>query len=245
MKKNLKSGMIIALSAVLMSGCGNTIPEMTEEEQELVVEYAANTLLKYDKYYERKLIELTVEQETAEDTVPAEDSGEETAKEPEKDSALKPDSEVTIIDNTGEAVSENISIQEFLGLDSVEFTYTGYEVCDTWPEQGEDLFFIMNATEGNKLLVLKFQTKNTSGTEMELDIAKSETRFKILTDGKQTNALTTMLLNDLAYYKGTLAAGEETELVLVCEVPEEEAGKISSLGLMMRNVENTATISLD
>lgn len=244
MRKNFKSGVIMVLSAVLMTGCGNTIPEMTEEEQELVVEYAANTLLKYDKYYERKLIELTLEQELAEDTVPKEEEKEETEEKPEKESSLKPDSEVTIIDNTGDAVSENISIQKFLGLDSVEITYTGDEVCDAYPEQGEDLFFIMNATAGNKLLVLKFQVKNVSGTETELDIAQSNTRFKVVVDGKQTNALTTMLLNDLAYYKGTLGAGEETELVLVCEVPEGESGNISALGLMMKNVENTATISL-
>ncbi|MDE6965191.1 MAG: hypothetical protein K2P30_16365, partial [Lachnospiraceae bacterium] len=201
MRKNFKSGVIMVLSAVLMTGCGNTIPEMTEEEQELVVEYAANTLLKYDKYYERKLIELTLEQELAEDTVPKEEAMEETEEKPEKESSLKPDSEVTIIDNTGDAVSENISIQKFLGLDSVEITYTGNEVCDAYPEQGEDLFFIMNATAGNKLLVLKFQVKNVSGTETELDIAQSNTRFKVVVDGKQTNALTTMLLNDLAYYK--------------------------------------------
>ncbi len=244
MRKNFKSGVIMVLSAVLMTGCGNTIPEMTEEEQELVVEYAANTLLKYDKYYERKLIELTLEQELAEDTVPKEEAKEETEEKPEKESSLKPDSEVTIIDNTGDAVSENISIQKFLGLDSVEITYIGDEVCDAYPEQGEDLFFIMNATAGNKLLVLKFQVKNVSGTETELDIAQSNTRFKVVVDGKQTNALTTMLLNDLAYYKGTLGAGEETELVLVCEVPEGESGNISALGLMMKNVENTATISL-
>ena len=42
-----------------------------------------------------------------------------------------------------------------------------------------------------------------------------------------------------------MAPDEETELVLVCEVPEAESGKISSIELMMKNVENTATISLD
>ena len=80
MKKKLTGGIAAALIAVVMTGCGNTIPEMTEAEQELVVEYAANTLLKYDKYYERKLIELTLEQELAEDTaVPAvEDTAGET-----------------------------------------------------------------------------------------------------------------------------------------------------------------------
>ena len=40
------------------------------------------------------------------------------------------------------------------------------------------------------------------------------------------------------------AAGEGVELVLICEVPDEQAGEISSLALDMSNADNTATISL-
>ena len=247
MRKKMASGVIAVLSMILMTGCGNAIPEMSAEQQELVVEYAANTLLKYDKYYERKLIELTLEQEMADNAAETEDTDEDekNADASKEESTLKPDPEVAIVDNTGEAMSENISIEKFLGLDSVEITYTGYETGKTYPDQGEDLFFIMNSTEGKELLILKFQAKNVSETETELDIAQSETRFKIVVDGKQQNALTTMLLNDMAYYAGTIAAGGEEELVLICEVPEEEAGKISELGLVRKNVENTATISLN
>ena len=89
MKKNLTGGIAAVLAVAFMTGCGNTIPEMTEAEQELVVEYAANTLLKYDKYYERKLIELTLEQELAETRVGPEvgvQAGEQGVK-PERDLA--------------------------------------------------------------------------------------------------------------------------------------------------------------
>ena len=53
-----------------------------------------------------------------------------------------------------------------------------------------------------------------------------------------------MLLNDLAYYNGMLAAGESAELVLICEVPVEQSENISSLALVLKNVDNEATISL-
>ena len=62
-------------------------------------------------------------------------------------------------------------------------------------------------------------------------------------NGEEKNALTTLLLNDLAYYQGTLAPGENVELVLICEIPAEQAEVITSLALTMKNDE-TATISL-
>ena len=70
-------------------------------------------------------------------------------------------------------------------------------------------------------------------------------RFKVSVDGVEKNALTTMLLNDLAYYNGVLAPGESAELVLVCEVPVEQSENISSLALVLKSVDNEATISLN
>ncbi|MCM1135345.1 MAG: hypothetical protein NC400_07180 [Clostridium sp.] len=247
MRKKVICGMMVIFSVMFITGCGNKIPELSEAEQDLVVEYAANTLLKYDKYYEKKLIELTVEQEMIYDQLQATRAEEEKAAENKEpaESTMEPDSEVSIIDNTGEAVSQNISIKDFLKLDSVDIAYAGFEASEVYPEQGEDLFFIMNATNGNELLVLKFLAKNESGTEANLDIAGTQTRFKIVVNGVEKNALTTMLLNDMAYYQGTIASGEEVELVLVCEVPKEQAEQIDDLGLVMKNVDNEATISLN
>ena len=137
-----------------------------------------------------------------------------------------------------------MTLEEFLKLDDVKFTYNGYELDNFYPQQGEELYFIMEATQGSKLLVLKFLAENTSGTEINLDIAKTETRFKIIADGVGKNALTTMLLNDLTYYQGTIAPGENVELVLVCEIPEEQT-EISTLELTIKSVDDSATISLN
>lgn len=251
MRKKWICGVIALLSVFFITGCGNKIPELTEAEQDLVVEYAANTLLKYDKYYEKKLIELTPEKEMLYDMSKAakaeqeKEAQKEKEEKEDKESSLEPDQDVTIIDNTGEAESRNVSVNDFLALEAVEITYSGYETDKTYPNHAENLAFIMNATGGNELLAIKFLAKNVSETETNLDIAGSQTKFKIVINGEERNALTTMLLNDMAYYQGTLAPGEEVELVLVCEIPKELAGNISELGLVMKNVDNTATISLN
>lgn len=51
--------------ACIVTGCGRTV-ELTEEENEIITEYAVGLLLKYDKYYNNHLVELTEETDTAE-----------------------------------------------------------------------------------------------------------------------------------------------------------------------------------
>ena len=247
MRKNsiLATGLILAAA---VTGCGNSIPDMTGEQQELVVEYAADVLVKHSKNYDGKLVELSVVREAEAKEAAMKQAVKEAAREEEArkedEEAESTSSDVEVIDNTGEAAQQNPStIEEFLKLDSVKFTYTGHETDSLYPEQGEELFFVMNATEGNKLLILKFQAENLSDGENSLDIAQSGTRFKIVVNGTEKNALTTMLLNDLAYYQKTLNAGESQEVVLICEVPESE--EVSSLGLVMKNEETSTEISLE
>ncbi len=246
MKKEIIGSMLMFASAIMMAGCGNKIPELSDQQQELVVEYASSVLLKYDVNHASKLVELTLEQEAQEETGTEEvsqtpDGVEEEKKPEEAGGSLEGDmSDVTVIDQTQAA-----TIESFLKLDSVKITYTGYETAAFYPDQGDDLFFVMNASEGNQLLVLKFLAENLAGTETGIDIAQKETRFKIVVDGQEKNALTTMLLNDMAYYQGTIAPGESAELVLICEIPTGQEGTISSLELVMKNAEDAVTIPLN
>ena len=244
MKKGWIIGLPLIMTGIWLAGCGNAIPEMTMEQQELVVEFAASELLKYDVNYQSKLTAPEPEQQ------PEEEQGEQP-KEPLIEEETLPeeiiaDTDVTIVDNTGTVEAQNISIADFLDLTGVEISYAGYETVDTYPEgEAKEAYFFMSATEGNKLLVLQFSALNVSGEELSIDLSKSQTRYKIILNGTEKNALTTMLLNDMAYYQGTLAANESIELVLLCEIQDEQTESIDTLQLKMKSVDDSATISLN
>ena len=249
MKKSWIKILTISAVGICLTGCGNAIPEMTPQQQELVVEFAASELLKFDQNHATKLVPIEMIQEV-EESNQADSSALEEKEEPSPDAVEEngeegiPADEATVIDQTQEEAPQ--SIDEFLELTGVSIVYTGHELTDSYPpEAADDVFFFMSATENNKLLVLKFQVENTSGGDVELDFAHRQTRYKIAVNGSEQNALTTMLLNDMAYYQGTLAAGESVELVLVGEVSNEQADQITSLELTMKSVDDSATISLD
>ncbi len=245
-----KSGLIFAVAASLcMTACGSTIPDMTEEQEAMIVEYAAGLLLKYDKNYHGRLLEEEelekAEQKEAE--ILERKAEEEAAKEAEEaEEATEETTPVVDISEEPEAITYR-SIEEFYGIDGVAINFMGYELKDMYPDEDTDnMFFAMNASSGCKLVVLHFDVENTGGQDKELDMLSLETKFKIAFNGDSPKyALTTMLTNDMASYKGTIAAGDSEQLVLVAELQEDKAQSIQMISLIMRNGTEEATISLN
>lgn len=135
--------------------------------------------------------------------------------------------------------------EQILGLQDVSLTYSGYEVDEFYPKNGNEIYFVMNATPGNNLLVVKFTLRNLLNEEQDIQIQPGTVRVKIIMNGEEENALTTMLLNDLATYQGTLGPNEETELVVVGEYPVEDLQTIDSLSVKLKNESGEVVLNCD
>ena len=232
----------IVLTTLIVSlgitGCGSTIPEMTEEQTELVSEYAAGLILKYDKGYSNRLVDTSVPP-----------VAEETANQSVTETATEEATQST--ENTAAQAADGVDVQadmaSFLGAEGVTIDYSGYELCDTYPdaEDGSDLFFTMDATEGYQLMVLKFNMVNTSGADETIDLLSKNVRYRVILNGASPkNALTTMLLNDMSTYNDVVTAGATQEVVIVIEVTPEEAQQIDTISLIMKNSEESVTTLL-
>ena len=238
MKNKKMKPFIILLAGTLivsLNGCGNTIPSLSEEQEALVVEYASTAVLKHDANYQGKLVDLSTlknEEETpVEETmqVPAEEA--DIPKEPEQ--MQEPQQDVFSAEQAEAEIQADA--EQILGLQDVSLTYSGYEVDEFYPKNGNEIYFVMNATPGNNLLVVKFTLRNLLNEEQDIQIQPGTVRVKIIMNGEEENALTTMLLNDLATYQGTLGPNEETELVVVGEYPVEDLQTIDSLSVKLKN----------
>ena len=227
---------------IAITGCGQTVPELTEEETEIITEYAVNLLLKYDKNYNDHLVELptyeepVMEPEFEEEIAPEEEQQEEEWDEPVPE----------VVDLTEEIEPQASSIEEFYGIPDFTFQYAGYDLVSQYPDMSEnsaDAFFAMDATAGTQLLIVKFQVTNQSGVESVLDTFQYGVKVRIaVNDEVSKNALSTMLLNDLQSYRGTLEAYGQTELVAVIEVPVGTS--VGNLSLVLKGDSDNATLTL-
>ena len=84
-------------------------------------------------------------------------------------------------------------------------------------------------------------TNNTNGS-VDINMLDGNTSYKISLDGTGYKfALSTMLLDDLSTYAGSLGAGSFTELVLISEWNEELLNNITNPTLYVKNGELSGT----
>ena len=238
----------------VMTGCGNRIPEMTEEENALITEYAAGLLLQYHADYNGRLVDTSVPPEI--DPVAQEPIVDETVSENTVEEDIqKPDSEMVSDNSTssgeGADAVPQLSIAQVIGVDGLDIVCSGYEVSDSYPGaedemSEENMLFAMRAGIGNKLLVVKINVSNLSNSEATLNtISMTDLKCKLLINGnKKQNAYVSMLDNDLMMIDHVFAPGESLEAVVVTEMPEDEATQITSVELSVQRGDDLATVSV-
>jgi len=250
MKRIIKVFLSVSMSMFLLVGCGNKIPNMDDTNQKMVVEYVADIVREHDLRHSSRLMEIETLQEALEEEAMLEavfskdystEINEENTEAFEKDES----NTETKVNNSDSIIrEETISLVDALSLEETDITYAGYEVTKSYPHDSENIYFSMDATSGNELVVLKFDITNTSQNDKMYDILSLGVYFKIIVNGESKTALTTMLLNDLTNYKGTIAAGAKEQLVIIGEIPEDKSQNISEISLSMKSKSGTVSITL-
>lgn len=242
-KKNMATLLCGCVCAFMMLGCGNEIPEMTEEQNALITEYAAGLLLKHHADYDGRLVDTSVPpQEKPVVEIPEEVVSDNTMTE------VAPVEVTESVKPIEKPEAMEMSIAQVLGVTGFDINFRGYEVCDSYPSEeafSEELFFAMKAGTGNKLLALTLEVVNTSGQEMELDtLGMTDLDCKILMNENDVQrAYVSMLENDFMAIKRKFSIDETYEAVVITEMPEKKARAVTSVQLQLKKEGRETTIS--
>ena len=252
MKKCVVFLFTIVISAMLC-GCGATIPDMTEAQTAYVTEYATGLLVKYSAVSDRTLLN---EKELEEGLAKEAEERERLLKIKELEEAYrngtaeklnKEENEGDVSNKESQTVEvvPQLSVAEFFAEDSFSIEYTSYTLCQSYPEKvGEDFFMAMDATPGKKLCIVKFNVRNLTSADQSIDMYEKRGRFSLkLEDGSVVSAQSTLLMDDLSSYTGTIPGGAAEELVLVFEVPDT-VSQIGKMDLIMSNQTDNNTLTL-
>lgn len=230
-------------AALLMTGCG-AMPNLTQDETELISEYAVGVLLKYDTAHGRRLVDTSGYMPAEEEPEP-----EEIVEEPIEEEVAEPETEepvvVDVSQDEEQTQPEITSVEQYYGIPNVMITYQGCEVTDSYPPAGEEetLFFSMDATPGNQLLVLKFSAQNLSGEDQTLNMLGYGATFRVSVNGEPSRgALATMLVNDMQTYDSVIPASSSVDLVSIVEVPQ--GTNPGTIDFILRGGETDGTLHL-
>lgn len=242
--KRFTAGLAAAVLCLGLTGCGeNTIPELTDHETQIIGEYAAITLMKYDASNRSRLVTLPPEKEP---DIPTQTEPEApvNTKEP---SGMKPVDDTPVTDLPAQEAPG--SMEEVLELaEGLSVSFVDASLLDTYPEGDELGVFVSRASEGKKLLVLRFRLANGTDQDQVIDIA-SQTQaglvFRItVNESYRRNAMFTGLLDDMTILKETIPSGGSTEAVLIIEVEQGSMEEVTSISLNLKNEAKAYTIQL-
>lgn len=254
MKKYMYLLINIIVFAVLLCGCGSEIPKMSQEQEVIVTEYATNLLVKYSPLADRTLLNanqleagIAKEAEELERLMKTKELEKAYLDAAENGKPLVDETErnENVSDETTAEIVPQKTVSEFFAEDSISIDYVSYLLCDSYPENSEEEFFMaMDATAGTQLCVVTFAVKNLTGTEQSLNMLGKQGRFSLQIDGGENiQAQSTLLMDDLSSYAGTIPANGEEHLVLVFEVPDS-VSQIGSMNLNMKNSQGENILTL-
>lgn len=258
-KRRLLAG-LIACGIFVTTGCGQVI-DLTDEENHLIAEYAAELLLKYDRNYNTRYnpdeledttetmtetdaateatteVVTTTEAATTEQDAPAD--GQTTQAQPVTDEAVKED--------IGATVDSDFDIAAFVGESRISVRYAYYMVVDSYPSYDQDGMYIeVQAPEGYKLLVLKFEVENKTNEDQAVDLYNKDVNYNIVVDNSRTTKqMLTILADDLYTYDKTIQASSREETVLLYTVSDSVANKWTDLKLQVKYGGTSAVLQLE
>lgn len=258
-KRRLLAG-LIACGIFVTTGCGQVI-DLTDEENHLIAEYAAELLLKYDRNYDTRYnpdeledttetmtetdatteatteVVSTTEAVITEQDAPAD--GQTTQAQPVTDEAVKED--------IGATVDSDFDIAAFVGESRISVRYAYYMVVDSYPSYDQDGMYIeVQAPEGYKLLVLKFEVENKTNEEQAVDLYNKDVNYNIVVDNSRTTKqMLTILADDLYTYDKTIQASSREEAVLLYTVSDSVANKWTDLKLQIKYGGTSAVLQLE
>lgn len=234
--KKVITGLLVLLCMAALTGCGKNDISLTNEENDLVAEYIAGTLLKYSYDNEWKYQKLNTAQKTGVTTTAGTNSSTQTPTQSQAGNSQKPTASSSAATSTASAsgmagtASTDLmgSLPSALGLSGVTVKYKDYVTGSSYPS---DAYVSVPAQSGCEVVAVELTLTNTSGQAVTLNSSGNVT-FKLEVGGTGVSNYASILKNDITTLKNvSLAAGASKDVVVLFQVKESDANSVAGASM--------------
>ena len=247
MKKGKIIG-VLAVSACMLTGCIDSMPDMTEEQSELVAEYAADMLLKYSPNYHYRIAdeEEVASAEAAMETSQEEETMQEESQPSQDLSQTGSGETVSVGAETSVEDGSEYDLAAFFGMDQFSIMYASCEITDAYPNAESGVGFSVTAPQGYNLVVLHFDVENLGEEAAQCDLFDQISKVTVnVNDAGYVQALSTLLTNDLTTYMEDIPAGEVADAVVVVPVEQPDLDEIQTAVMQITTQDSVVNINLE
>lgn len=242
---------VLSLALCMLAGCLEATP-LNDGEMDVVAEYAASLLLKYDKHYDTPLyyaeereVRLTPtptptpkpKNPTATPTPAAEHNNPSGNGSGEAAAGATPTPTPAPLYNQEETTNQ---LTELMAAEDITVSCIGCELMDSVVSND---YFSLQAKEGSQYAVVTFILKNNSDRDIVFDASGRGLEYAMDVNINTTfRASLSLLENDLQYMEIPVPAAKTAEAVLVFEIADTE---INTLHLIIQDKDdNTVFVKL-
>lgn len=218
-KTKLRVAAAILLCAMLLGGCGEPLYNLTENEKNIIVDYSAHLISKFNARQTNGIVWVDYEAEAEKAAELAARLEQEIVEETEETQDSENTGESGGSDTQNEAEQgRSATLNELFGMQGISIEYTGAALMDDYVQ---DTYYAMYPEAGNKFLVLQIDVANTAGVDVEVDNLVLKARFyAVVNGGGEVPSELSILQEDFAQLQSTVAADTVTQAVLLFQVPE-------------------------
>ncbi len=222
MKKRMQFLTILLASTVVLGGCGTSLYELTDDEEDLIVSVAAQAVAKHNIFQSDGITDVEPETEPQMQENTTEQDTQQVQEETNTNT------------NTGgtqtNTQTKEISLSDLLGK-NLKVSYKGYSTASSYQE-GD--YFSVNATSGKTLIIMNINVKNTGKKNIKIDMLSKDVTFYGCFNGTDRIVEKKILsTKNLSTYQGKIKPGKSIKTVLAFEVSKKQADEISTQDLQV------------
>lgn len=222
MKKRMQFLTILLASTVVLGGCGTSLYELTDDEEDLIVSAAAQAVAKHNIFQSDGITDVEPETEPQMQENTTEQDTQQVQEETNTNT------------NTGgtqtNTQTKEISLSDLLGK-NLKVSYKGYSTASSYQE-GD--YFSVNATSGKTLIIMNINVKNTGKKNIKIDMLSKDVTFYGCFNGTDRIVEKKILsTKNLSTYQEKIKPGKSIKTVLAFEVSKKQADEISTQDLQV------------
>lgn len=222
MKKRMQFLAILLASTVVLGGCGTSLYELTDDEEDLIVSAAAQAVAKHNVFQMEGITDVEPETETQ----MQENTTEQDTQQVQEETNTNTNTGGTKTDTQ----TKEIALSDLLGK-NLKVSYKGYSTASSYQE-GD--YFSVNATSGKTLIIMNINVKNTGKKNTKIDMLSKDVTFYGCFNGTDRIVEKKILsTKNLSTYQGKIKPGKSIKTVLVFEVSKKLADEISTQDLQV------------
>ncbi len=235
--KRLALAALCMVGVFALSGCGDNVT-LTEEQNDMIAEYVAGSLLKHSYDNEWKYTKLN-----SSNTGHTSSLGNVSSTAAGMTTATKAGT-VTATTAAADVNTTASSLSQALGLSGVEVKYKAVSIGERYPTEAYAV--CVPADSGCKVVAVEFTIKNTGSAAVTATTKSSSVTMKLNIGGGTYNQYKSMLKNDICGLDGvSIKPGDSYTAAAIFQVPAESAVKSSDMKMEVLSGSKTVeTITL-